>query len=99
MNGDDYYIGRVAISRAGRDAGRAFLIVERVDENYVGIVDGTLRKLERPKKKKLKHLELSDVVADNIKVKLLEGSRVFDAQIRKYLLTAGFNHEKISEEE
>ena len=99
MLSDDHYIGRVALSRAGRDAGRAFLIVEHIDDNHVGLVDGMLRYLERPKKKKLKHLELTDVVAENIRAKLLEGKRVFDAEIRKYLLTSGFNHEKISEEE
>lgn len=99
MLSDDRNIGRVALSRAGRDAGRAFLVVECIDENHVGLVDGMLRFLERPKKKKLKHLELTDVVAENIRAKLLEGKRVFDAEIRKYLLTSGFNHEKISEEE
>lgn len=98
MSSEDYYIGRVVVSRAGRDSGRAFLVVERIDDNHVGLVDGTLRHLVRPKKKKLKHLEFYDVVADNIRAKLLEGRKVFDAEIRKYLLTAGFNHEKISEE-
>ena len=99
MLSDDQYIGRVALSRAGRDAGRAFLVVEHIDRDHVGLVDGMLRYLERPKKKKLKHLNMTDAVAENIRAKLLEGKKVFDAEIRKYLLTSGFDCEKISEEE
>lgn len=50
---DDYHnlVGYVATSKAGRDAGRSFLIVEEVDENYILLVDGTLRKLARPRRR------------------------------------------------
>lgn len=49
-------VGRVAVSKAGRDKNRCFLICEIVDDEFVLVVDGALRKLSRPKKKKLKHL-------------------------------------------
>lgn len=46
----------IARSTAGRDAGKYFVVVKLVDEQYCLICDGKLRKLEKPKKKKVKHL-------------------------------------------
>lgn len=51
-------VGRFAVSNAGRDKGRVFLIVETPDKNYVMLSDGLLRKIEKPKRKKLKHIKL-----------------------------------------
>jgi len=87
-------IGRVATSRAGRDRGRAFLIVDVLDGEFVFIADGCLRKLERPKKKKCKHLHFEPATALNIRTKLLEGKQVFDAEIRNCLLNLGYNVEE-----
>ena len=75
-------IGRVAVSKAGRDTGRVFVIIEVVDTHYVYIVDGDLRKIERPKKKKLKHLKLCEQVLQSIAEKLKTEKKVFDAEIR-----------------
>ena len=47
-----YSLGDVVCSTAGRDAQRYFVIVEIIDEQYVRIADGALRKLSSPKKKK-----------------------------------------------
>lgn len=52
-----YLKGDLAISECGRDMGRLFMITEIIDENYALIADGSKRKLEKPKKKKLKHLK------------------------------------------
>jgi ribosomal protein L14E/L6E/L27E len=75
-------IGRVAVSTAGRDKNRSFVIIEIIDSNYVSIADGELRAKDHPKKKKLKHLKLSPFVLDGIAGKLKGGTRVFDAEIR-----------------
>jgi len=75
-------VGRIAVSKAGRDTGRVFVILEVIDTYYVYIVDGDLRKMDRPKKKKLKHLKLSEDVLSSIADKLKEGTKVFDAEIR-----------------
>ncbi|MBE6686342.1 MAG: hypothetical protein E7591_03830 [Ruminococcaceae bacterium] len=50
--------GQLALSLAGRDKNRIFMIVQELDENYVFIADGQLRKIDNPKRKKLKHLKL-----------------------------------------
>ncbi len=75
-------VGRIAVSKAGRDTGRVFVIFEVIDTHYVYIVDGDLRKLDRPKKKKLKHLKLTENVLSSIEQKLTEKTKVFDAEIR-----------------
>lgn len=51
-------IGRFAQSTAGRDEGRVFIIVGTPDKNFVLLCDGELRRLEKPKRKKLKHIKL-----------------------------------------
>lgn len=75
-------IGRVAKSAAGRDKGRYFVIIEIIDSQYVYIADGDLRTKDHPKKKKLRHLRLSQDVLGGIAAKLKEGTKVFDAEIR-----------------
>ena len=58
--------GEIVKSRAGRDAGRYFVVKEIIDDSYVLIVDGSLRKLEKPKKKKVKHVEPTGDVIDGL---------------------------------
>ena len=49
-------VGDLVVSRAGRDKGRPF-VVQSVEEGFVYLVDGDLRKLDRPKKKKRMHVK------------------------------------------
>ncbi len=77
-------VGRVVLSKAGRDKGNFFVITDILDENYVIISDGVKRKLKTPKKKKLKHLDLKPVVLDEI-AKKIEIKRLSDSDIEKAL--------------
>ena len=81
----DTVLGQVVFSKAGRDAGKRFVIVGIVDSMYVVISDGNLRSIEKPKKKKKKHLELSETVIESIGNRLLTGQKVSNADIRKAL--------------
>ena len=58
--------GQLVLSRAGRDQGRYFLVYQVLDDGYVSLVDGRLRKVEKPKRKKKKHLRGLDLVADEL---------------------------------
>ena len=49
-------IGMLAYSKCGRDRKRLFCVVDVIDENFVLISDGKLHRVEKPKKKRLKHL-------------------------------------------
>jgi len=79
-------VGQIVVSRAGRDAGRAFVVAKVIDDLYVEICDGDLRKVEKPKRKKIKHLNITDKFAEGLAEKLKNGDRITNAEIRKALV-------------
>ncbi|WP_427340480.1 KOW domain-containing RNA-binding protein [Caloranaerobacter sp. DY30410] len=81
----DIQIGQVVRSKAGRDKGRVFVVIDILDDKYVLIVDGDLRKLDKPKKKKIKHLIVYKTVLENIKEKIEKGEKFNNAYVRKCL--------------
>jgi len=78
-------IGQVVKSKAGRDKGRVFLILDIVDDINVHIVDGDIRKLDNPKQKKAKHLIIYNSVVSDFQDKLIDKIKINDAYIRKTL--------------
>ena len=61
----EYRIGQMVRSIAGRDNGKAFIVIKTEGE-YVYVADGMTRKLDAPKKKKLKHIQGSYNISDEI---------------------------------
>ena len=55
--------GSVVRAEAGRDGGGYFVIVED-DEKYCFIADGRSRKLNKPKRKNIKHIRITDSMID-----------------------------------
>ena len=78
-------LGQLVRSIAGRDKGRFMIVIDVIDENYVYVVDGDLRKIEKPKKKKIKHLQLLNKKADFIAEKLTKKRKISNEEIRKAL--------------
>jgi ribosomal protein L14E/L6E/L27E len=87
------YIGTIALSKSGRDEGRYFIIIGIINNEYVYISDGDLRAIEKPKRKKIKHLYLTNTVAEDIKSVLQAGDKVSNSAIRKYLQSMNSNKE------
>ncbi|MHB8064943.1 MAG: RNA-binding protein [Ruminiclostridium sp.] len=79
-------LGQVVYSKAGRDVGKIFIITGLIDANYAYISDGDLRRVENPKKKKIKHLVITKDIIDTIALKISTDSRVTNAEIRKALI-------------
>ena len=79
-------LGQVVYSKAGRDVGKIFLITKLIDANYVYISDGDLRRVENPKKKKIKHLVITKDIIDSISQKINTDTKITNAEIRKALL-------------
>ncbi len=73
--------GDLVVSRAGRDKGRPFVVI-RTEEGYVYLVDGDLRRLEKPKKKKRMHVKPYPKKGC-CRMELPEGRPLCDADIRK----------------
>ena len=78
-------LGQLAVSRAGRDKGRFMLVTKAIDSDYVYVVDGSLRKVENPKKKKLKHLKLLNKRAESIAEKIQNKRKFSNDEVRKAL--------------
>ncbi len=58
---NEFTIGCFVVATAGHDSGKCYVIFE-MDSEYVYLVDGRIRTLERPKKKKRIHIRmLSDI--------------------------------------
>jgi Ribosomal protein L14E/L6E/L27E len=76
--------GRVVLSKAGRDAGRRFMVLQ-VDETFAIVADGDLRKVENPKKKKRMHLRAVPEFFSSIVGILEDGKLPSNAEIRRCL--------------
>lgn len=63
------YIGCFATSLAGHDHNNIYVIVD-ADDKYVYLVDGKLKKVDNPKKKKIKHVQLIKRTDDTITGKI-----------------------------
>lgn len=81
----DITIGQVVKSRAGRDKGNIFLVLNIFDDKHVLVVDGDLRKLDNTKKKKMKHLTVYNTVLPELGYKLDNNMKMNNAYIRKLL--------------
>ncbi|NMB27270.1 MAG: hypothetical protein GX987_04385 [Tissierellia bacterium] len=81
----DITVGQVVKSRAGRDKGNIFLVWSILDETHVLIVDGDIRKLDNPKKKKVKHLTVYNTVLEELEYKQKNNIKINNAYIRKLL--------------
>ena len=80
--------GRVVLSTQGRDEGRYFIVLEVIDESFVLMADGLTRKLDHPKKKKIKHLRPKPIVV-NVDGATLPNKHLQDSDLRRYLREHG----------
>lgn len=77
--------GQIVYSKAGRDKGKKFIVIDIIDELYVMISDGDLRRIENAKRKKIKHLQITGEVILPLSDKLEKKVRVTNSEIRKAL--------------
>jgi len=77
-------IGDIVYSIAGRDKGR-YYIVTKVTEPYIWTCDGDLHKVDKFKKKKIKHVKYMDCQSEYIRNKLEDGEKVTNSEIRRAL--------------
>ena len=90
MSGFPFEVGRVVFSKAGRDQGHYFVVVDVIDENHVAVANGCQRKVDNPKKKKIKHLVAKPEVLEEIREKISAKKRIFDSEVRNKLDAIGY---------
>ena len=76
------------VSKAGRDKGQLFYVID-TDEQYVYLADGKSRRLEKPKRKKRKHIEQIPRTESRIAEKIRNGEKVLNSELRKELASFG----------
>lgn len=77
-------IGSVVISKAGRDKGDWFIVLG-LEGEYAMLANGDLRKVDKLKKKKMKHLQKTNYVSEFISEKMKNVGKVTDSEVRKSL--------------
>jgi ribosomal protein L14E/L6E/L27E len=78
-------LGKVVYSKSGRDKGTMFVVVGVINERLMLLADGDLRKIENPKIKNIKHVQLTRMKADDVITYLNRGEKPDNHIIRKNL--------------
>ena len=81
-------IANLVQATAGREQGKYFFVLE-TDEEYLLLADGKSRRLEKPKRKKRKHIEQIPRTESRIAEKIRNGEKVLNSELRKELASFG----------
>lgn len=81
--------GRIVCSKAGRDKGK-FMAVLETDGSFVYVCDGKERPIERPKRKNIKHIALTNSSLD---ITQFNSNRSLRKALKNYGASAGFKEE------
>lgn len=79
----DLTVGQIVFSKCGHDKGKAYIIISKSDE-YLYLADGDIRTLKKTKKKKIKHVQITNYVLEQIADKLKK-NQCTDADLKKAL--------------
>ena len=80
----DFIISDVVVSTAGRDQGKLFYVVG-TDPVYLFLANGKDRTLEKPKRKKRKHIQKVLRSETRVAEKLRLGDKVLNSELRRDL--------------
>ena len=77
-------ISDVVVSTAGRDQGEWFYVIAE-DPTYLLLANGKDRTLDRPKRKKRKHVQKVLRSETRVAAKLRDGNKVLNSELRRDL--------------
>ena len=80
----DISISDVVVSTAGRDAGQWFYVIDE-DQSYLYLANGKDRQLDKPKRKKRKHVQKVLRSETRVAEKLRNGDKVLNGELRRDL--------------
>jgi len=75
-------------SCAGRDSGKLFFVLETEGE-FLMLADGSSRRVERPKRKKRKHVDAFGHSDTRVAVKIRSGEKFTNSELRRTLAEIG----------
>ena len=77
---EGYGVGMMARSLAGHDKGKVYMVLD-VKEPFVYLVDGKIRTLDHPKKKRIKHVQVDRHIPEWIQNVIREGRDLQDSDV------------------
>lgn len=80
----DIRISDVVVSTAGRDQGEWFYVIAE-EPDYLMLANGKDRRLEKPKRKKRKHVQKVLRSETRVAAKILSGDKVLNGELRRDL--------------
>ena len=80
----DFHISDLVISTAGRDKGELFYVIAEEDQ-FLLLANGKDRPLDRPKRKKRKHVQMVLRSETRVAEKLKRGDKVLNSELRRDL--------------
>ena len=80
----DITVSDVVVSRAGRDQGEWFYVID-ADPVYLFLANGKDRTMEKPKRKKRKHVQKVLRSETRVAAKLRSGDKVLNGELRRDL--------------
>ncbi|MGN0514156.1 MAG: hypothetical protein ACI4GD_07740 [Lachnospiraceae bacterium] len=75
-------VGTFAKSKAGHDWNQIYVIID-CDDEYVYLADGKNRTVDRPKKKKIKHIQPILCMNETIRAKIENNNLLSNEEIKK----------------
>ena len=81
---ENYDVSDVVEATAGRDAGKWFYVIATEDQ-FVMLANGKDRPLEKPKRKKCKHVRKVLRPDTRVAQKLISGDKVLNSELRRDL--------------
>ena len=79
-----FQISDVVVSKAGRDQGQWFYVLD-MDQSFLFLANGKDRTVEKPKRKKRKHVEKVLRSETRVAGKILSGDKVLNSELRRDL--------------
>jgi len=82
-------IGKVVLSKAGRDRDHLYVVVRQIDNDYVLLGNGNTKLIKVPKKKKIKHLSILEDIDDELFSSIKACDKSTDLKIKRFLKLRG----------
>jgi len=70
---NEFCVGGFVVATAGHDIGK-YYVINQIDGEYIYLVDGRIRTLDRPKKKKMMHTKALSESAQELADKVIQKS-------------------------
>ena len=81
---DNLNISDVVVSTAGHDQGEIFYVIA-TDDQFLYLANGKDRSLDKPKRKRARHVQKVLRSETRVAAKILEGNKVLNSELRRDL--------------